>query len=193
VQVVNQQLLDQDLKLERRSKTTWLKVYAIGYGENEVNTANQAKVKGQFQMANQLETAGLNNLEDPYDHAMVEGTLPVFNSWAIILFDTGATHSFISTSFASILGLVSEFFKRPLLIKSLICDVVKVDKISRSCLVEILGRRLFFDLMIMDLLEYDVILGIDWLSHYNAMFDCAKKMVTIRTNKGKTKFICIKY
>ncbi|KAK9906042.1 hypothetical protein M0R45_000087 [Rubus argutus] len=52
------------------------RVYAIGYGENEVNNGNQVEATGQFQMANQLVTAGLNSMEDPYDHAVVEGPAP---------------------------------------------------------------------------------------------------------------------
>ena len=124
-------------------------------------------------------------MEDPYDHTIVEGTLPIFNTWGKTLFDPGATHSFISTSFAFSLGLGYESLPRPLVIGSPIGRSMRVSKVSRSCMVEISGRRLFFDLMIMDLLQYDVILGIDWLSHYKALFDCEKKTVTLTTKEGE--------
>ena len=38
----------------------------------------------------------------------VDDMILVFSSWAHILFDTGASHSFISALFASILGLELE-------------------------------------------------------------------------------------
>ena len=38
-------------------------------------------------------------------NSVVEGMMVVYNSWARILFDIGATHSFISSAFASSLGL----------------------------------------------------------------------------------------
>ena len=140
-------------------------VYAVGYGEEEFE-GNKAEAVEQFQGEEEVEMGSLNNMEDPYDHTIVEGTLPIFNTWGKTLFDPGATHSFISTSFAFSLGLGYESLPRPLVIGSPIGRSMRVSKVSRSCMVEISGRRLFFDLMIMDLLQYDVSLGIDWLSHY---------------------------
>ena len=42
------------------------------------------------------------------DTSVVRGTFLVFNSWACVLIDMGASHSFIASSFALTLGLAVE-------------------------------------------------------------------------------------
>lgn len=42
---------------------------------------------------------------------MVEGTFPIFNYWARVLYDSKASHSFISRSFAFTLGLEFQFMQ----------------------------------------------------------------------------------
>lgn len=120
------------------------------------------------------------------NNAVVEGTFLVFNSCARILFDPGATHSFISTSFASILELDYEFMNSSLLIGSPWGGSIEVNKLCRSCIIEISSHIFIFDLMVMEMVEYDVILGMDWLTKYQAILDCCKKRVTLSTPEGKT-------
>ncbi|GFY92940.1 hypothetical protein Acr_08g0013360 [Actinidia rufa] len=48
--------------------------------------------------------------EQQLDTSVVRGTLLMFNSWARVLIDTGASHSFISSSFALALGGVGSQF-----------------------------------------------------------------------------------
>ena len=42
---------------------------------------------------------------DPEPSVLVEGMVLCYNTWAHVLFDSGAPRSFMSTSFASILTL----------------------------------------------------------------------------------------
>ena len=41
------------------------------------------------------------------------------------------------------------------------------------------------DLIQLDLLEFDIILGMDWLSKHGATIDCQKQKVTLKSKKGK--------
>jgi len=41
------------------------------------------------------------------------------------------------------------------------------------------------DLIQLDLLEFDIILGMDWLSKHGATIDCQKQKVTLKGKKGK--------
>ena len=93
----------------------------------------------------------------------MEGTFLIFNSLARILFDTGATNSFISTSFASILEIKSESIKRPFLVGSPWGSCVEVNQVCRSSTIDILHHKLDCDLLLLDLLDYEVILGMDLL------------------------------
>ena len=59
----------------------------------------------------------------------------------------------------------------------LLREVMYYDQWLRSVLVFINGRELLVDFMILAMHDYEVILGIDWLSKYNITIDCKKKMM----------------
>ena len=56
--------------------------------------------------------------------------------------------------------------------------------ICRGCELEILGTLLIVDLSIMDMSEFDVILGMDWLTAYRVVIDCERRRVTAYTQDG---------
>ena len=49
--------------------------------------------------------------------------------------------------------------------------------ICRGCKLEISGTLLTVDLRIMDMSEFDVILGMDWLMTYRIVIDCERRRV----------------
>ena len=56
--------------------------------------------------------------------------------------------------------------------------------ICRGCELEITGTLLTVDLRIMDMSEFDVILGMDWLTAYRIVIDCERRRVTAYTQDG---------
>ena len=66
-----------------------------------------------------------------------------------MLFDSGASHSFIAASVVIELGLEVETLEETLYV------------ICRGCELEISGTLLTVDLRIIDMSEFDVILGMD--------------------------------
>ena len=79
--------------------------------------------------------------------------------WARVLFDSGASHSFIVASCVKVLGLDVESLGKPLYVSSPLGTRVRVDKIYRDCELEISGILLTVDLrVVMDMSEFDVIL-----------------------------------
>ena len=56
--------------------------------------------------------------------------------------------------------------------------------ICLGCELEILGTLLTVDLRIMDMSEFDVILGMDWLAAYRVVLDCERRRVTSYTQDG---------
>ena len=58
---------------------------------------------------------------------------------------------------------------------------VNIDKICRDCELEILGILLTMDLRVMDMSEFDVILGMDWLTAHRVVIDCDRRRVTAYT------------
>ena len=53
--------------------------------------------------------------------------------------------------------------------------------IGRGCELEISGTLLTVDLRIMNMSEFDVILGMDWLTVYRVVIDCERRRVTAYT------------
>ena len=60
----------------------------------------------------------------------------------------------------------------------------RIGMICRSCELEISGTLLIVDLRIMDMSEFDVILGMDWLTAYRVVIDCELMRVTAYTQDG---------
>ena len=104
--------------------------------------------------------------------------------WARVLFDFGASHSFIATSCVKDLGLEVETLEKPLHVNSPIGTGVRIDQICRDCELEILRILLTVDLRVMDMSEFDVILGMDWLMVYRVVIDCDRERVTAYTPGG---------
>ena len=56
--------------------------------------------------------------------------------------------------------------------------------ICRGCELEISGTLLTVDLRILEMSEFDVILGMDWLTVYRVVIDCERIRVTAYTQDG---------
>ena len=59
-----------------------------------------------------------------------------------------------------------------------------MDLICRGCELEIYGILLTMDLRVMDMSEFDVILGMDWLTAHRVVIDCERMRVTAYTQDG---------
>ena len=66
---------------------------------------------------------------------------------------------------------------------------VRIGMTGRGCELEISGTLLTVDLRIMDMSEFDVILGMDWLTAYRVVIDCERRRVTAYTQDG-TRVVC---
>ena len=107
----------------------------------------------------------------------MEGMILVYSTLVRVLFDTGATHSFISASCANTLGLKMEMVENLLLIESPMGTNSRIDRICKGCVITLENRALKVDLRILDMIGYDVILGMDWLTVYRALIDCHRHRI----------------
>ena len=51
--------------------------------------------------------------------------------------------------------------------------------------VKVVRREFPFDLIVLEIVDYDVILDIDWLSKYNATIFCRRKKVVFQPCEGE--------
>uniref|UniRef100_A0A2N9G096 Retrotransposon gag domain-containing protein n=1 Tax=Fagus sylvatica TaxID=28930 RepID=A0A2N9G096_FAGSY len=112
--------------------------------------------------------------------SVVSGTLVITNQHAQVLFDSGSTHSFISHGFAWRLNMIPETLDFELCVDTPSGHVMCTDKVYKSCNVLVSRRELEANLVLLDMYEFDVILGMDWLSIFHASIDCFGKKVVFR-------------
>ena len=65
----------------------------------------------------------------------------------------------------------------PLHVSSPLGIRVWIDQICRDCELEILGILLMVDLRVMDISDFDVILGMDWLTAHRVVIDCDSRRI----------------
>ena len=103
------------------------------------------------------------NVEEVYDQPdAVVGKLLINSFTTLVLFDTGASHSFISRGFVDKFKLPTVALKSPMLVSSPGAEYMA----SRGCyqLLITIGRYVFpIDLIVLESQGLDVILGMDWL------------------------------
>ncbi|TYK18660.1 ty3-gypsy retrotransposon protein [Cucumis melo var. makuwa] len=97
-----------------------------------------------------------NKTEAERAGTVVTGTLPVLGHYALVLFDSGSSHSFISSAFVL---------------------HARLEKKVKACQIEIARHVIEVTLLVLDMLDFDVILGMDWLAANHASIDCSRKEV----------------
>jgi hypothetical protein len=125
----------------------------------------------------------LGNVEiDDNATDLVTGTIPLFVSIASILFDSGATHSFISSTFVMLYKLSTEPLEQKICEAIPVGSAVTCRKCVDNCHIVIEGKTLPAKFAVFSMLGFDVILRMDCLSKYEDNIDCRKKEVTFRLN-----------
>ncbi|KAJ1405467.1 Aspartic peptidase domain superfamily [Sesbania bispinosa] len=110
-------------------------------------------------------------------NAVVTGILCICSRDAHVLFDPGATHSFVSLSFAAQLGKSPSSLEETLAVTTPVGEILLAYCVYRSCVVSIGGKELFANLIALDMVDFDVILGMDWLASHYATLICHNKVV----------------
>ena len=111
---------------------------------------------------------------------VVTGILPLFSNFAKILFDSGSTHSFISSRYAKLCDKKPGLMDYDLSVATPMGDSLVCNSMLKYCVIQIEDREMLADLILMDMYDYDVILGMDWLEAYHASVDCFRKEVVFR-------------
>ena len=103
---------------------------------------------------------------------------------ALVLFDSGASRSFISLAFSRRISIPREALSRPLRVSIVDEREVCATEVIRGCVLEIFGVEFPIDLIPIAMGDVCVIVGIDWLSRFGAVIDCERQLVTIRDPSG---------
>ena len=120
---------------------------------------------------------------------VVAGTLLIDSNLARVLFDSGATHSFVSYAFCQNLT-------GPLATLDRIYDIeiadgshVRVNRMYPDCSLDINGRNFPINLLPIGIKGFDVIVGMDWMGSNEAKNLCGKRVVSIKRPDGEKFYV----
>ncbi|KAH0665926.1 hypothetical protein KY285_027132 [Solanum tuberosum] len=96
-----------------------------------------------------------------------------FTQWK----DSGATLSFMTPYKAVILDISPETLSEPFSVSTPVGDPVIARRVYRNCPVTVSQKVTSADLVELDMVDFDIILGIDWLHSCYASVDCRTRIV----------------
>jgi hypothetical protein len=115
---------------------------------------------------------------------VVIGMFLVYNTSEVVLFDSGASHFFISAAYVGKHNLPLALLRCQMIVSSPGGDMPTRQLCPK---VNLKIRRVDFvaNLIVLESKGIDVILGMDWLSKHRVLIDCAKKSIKLTTLEGK--------
>jgi hypothetical protein len=143
---------------------------------------NQAKPQGQqnfmYDRVNHMTSDDAQQAQDGVLGMFLTSSHP-----AIILFESGASHSFISSSFITKHNLPIATMKHTMLISSPGGEM-RTKHICPAVSITIRGVYFPSILILLDSRGIDIILGMDWLCKYDRVIQCTRKAVRLTKKDG---------
>ncbi|KAD2126026.1 hypothetical protein E3N88_41805 [Mikania micrantha] len=151
---------------------------ASGSGKKEEKGKEKQKAKARaFTMTKD------DAIEDP---DVVTGTFSINNIPASVLFDSGASMSFVSSTFCDGLSGKVKKIDQVFDVETAIGKMTRVTEAIDDCYAEIGGHRFPVRLFLITIGGFDVVLGMDWLAKYEANIVCRRKMICLRAMDGSS-------
>jgi len=119
----------------------------------------------------------MTRAEAAENHDLIQGMCFIKGKTLNVLYDSGATHSFISNYCVQHLNMSTSFLKTSLVVSTPTYDSVITNKVCLDCPVFIENRKFVVNLICLPLYQLDVILGMDWLSSNQVLLNCAEKSI----------------
>jgi hypothetical protein len=117
------------------------------------------------------------------DSGVVLGTFFVNSVPTTVLFDSVASHSFITDQFVTKYNLPMSSMKNPLIVSSPGGEM-KTSHICPQVKINIMGVDFLANLVVLKSWGIDVILGMDWLISCDGVIQCRKRSVLLTSPQG---------
>nr|GEV70907.1 hypothetical protein [Tanacetum cinerariifolium] len=121
----------------------------------------------------------LRAVDAQQDPKIVTGTFLLNNRHATALFDSGADKSFVSANFSTLIDIEPVELDTSYEVELADGKVVTTNNVLIGYTLNLLNRSFPIDLMVTELRSFDIIIGMDWLSRYDAAILCGEKKVRI--------------
>ena len=121
---------------------------------------------------------------------VIVGNFQIFDTTVHALIDPESTHSYVCTDMPSEKKLPRSRTEYDILVTNPLGHSVIVNRVYSDSPIRIQEYEFPGDLIELSFKEFDVILGMDWLSRHQVIMDCRMKRVTLRTpNEDEVTFI----
>ena len=100
---------------------------------------------------------------------VVTGTISLFDTDAHVLVGSGATHSFISREFIERVGIEMRPTQCSIIVSFPTGNSLIANRVYRGSKVTIASHEFEADLIVLDIHDFDIILGMDWLAKHRLL------------------------
>uniref|UniRef100_A0A151UFW2 CCHC-type domain-containing protein n=1 Tax=Cajanus cajan TaxID=3821 RepID=A0A151UFW2_CAJCA len=120
----------------------------------------------------------LSGVEAARSENLIQGTCFIAETPFVVLFDSGATHSFISVSCVQKLNFPVSLLDFDLVVETPTNGPVTTSLVCLKCPLTVSDKQFLVDLICLPLSQLDVILGMDWLSSHHVLLNCYEKSIS---------------
>ncbi|XP_052210449.1 uncharacterized protein LOC127813488 [Diospyros lotus] len=107
----------------------------------------------------------------------VQGILSLYDIDVCVLFDTGSTHSFVAPRVVCHIPISSTLLPYYLIVTTPGDTKMVGSEVYRDCKIIVHDKEFPGNLVVLDIKDFDLILGMDWLSQHYAKVDCRHKVI----------------
>jgi len=125
----------------------------------------------------------LNNVDMITTHGakeVVYGLIAVSSATAMVMFDPSVSHSFISSEYIKEHKITMLPMRKPMIVRSLGGEM-KANRICPRVNLNIKGVKFEANLIVLELVDIDVILGMGWMSTCKGVIKYAQRLVLLTT------------
>jgi hypothetical protein len=148
--------------------------------QKQMPAPNQNKGRKQKVQVKQGKLNFITLEELPEGAPVMTGIFSVFNQPALILFDSGASHSFISQKLSAKCQLPFYHAKESFMIATPGGKIV-TNQLNRSVPIQLGSHIIKTTLLVLGLENVDIILGADWMTQHQVVLDVASRVVEINS------------
>ncbi|MFS7980354.1 putative nucleotidyltransferase, Ribonuclease H [Helianthus anomalus] len=127
----------------------------------------------------------MNAWEAIQNDNVITGTFLINDVYARVLFDSGADKSFVDDKFCKLLNLPVRTLSIKYEVELADGTIETASTVLDGCFISIRNHSFPLSLLPLKLVGFDIVIGMDWLSHNQAQIVCDKKQVVIKTPYGE--------
>ncbi|KAA3462057.1 zf-CCHC domain-containing protein/RVP_2 domain-containing protein [Gossypium australe] len=149
-------------------------------GNGRSTTSGRGKnsdMNKQFEERAPARAYAIRACEEAIASDVVAGTFSLFDINVFALIDLRSTHSYVCTA----------------LVDKINFPAMSTDytvKIYKSCPLKVRGYDFPASLMLLPFDDFDIILGMDWLSEHDVIVSCQRKQVSLKCPTGE--YVCVR-